>query len=139
MRAQNIAAIGASAALLLVGMGSATPVQADVNIQASRTVEMYTSDRAPGGYAKVKVEWWGSGNPGRYDGRVTGSLTDREADGYCVQVVVKEDGHRIPLEPEACPKGEWQQVQKSFTQRENVVVQVCLTKSVVIEHCSRYR
>ncbi|MEU7282477.1 hypothetical protein AB0A69_27425 [Streptomyces sp. NPDC045431] len=105
---------------------------------ASRTVSLKTSDGAPGGQANLTVDWWGNGD-GRYAGRVRGTVKDVEADRWCAQVRVLDDGHPYHLTPYACPKGETQPVSYDFGSSEKVVVQVCLTKSgVAVDYCSRW-
>ncbi|WP_221354611.1 hypothetical protein [Streptomyces beigongshangae] len=119
----SLTVIGATAAMLVGGVVAAPTASA-----ASRTVELYTKDAAPGGYAKMTVNWYNN-SYGAYKGTVTGVLTDREADGWCVQTFVIEDGDWVRQKPTACPKGEWQRISHTYHNVRNVQVAVCLVKN----------
>ncbi|MFF4173822.1 hypothetical protein [Streptomyces sp. NPDC001744] len=104
---------------------------------ASRTVTLKTSDRAPGGTATLKVEWWGYSD-GQWNWRVTGTVKDVEADGWCAQVRVKSDDYVHHVDPIACPKGTRKNIRIQGT-AARATVQVCLTKDgSAVDYCSRW-
>jgi hypothetical protein len=136
---RRIAWLAAGIATLAVSL-IMMPTTASAAPQGYGHIEVKTTDRRPGGYAKVDLTWSGRG---LYSGHISGVVQDVEKDGFCVMAYAWEgSGPPVPLNLLACPAAsatDTRGINHSFTKKRGVWVRVCLVgKKGDLHYCSRW-
>jgi hypothetical protein len=109
-----------------------------VEIAGVRGFDTYTTDSGTaGGRLYGSLTWYGRAP---YYGQVTGTVVDRDADGYCAMAEVSLDGTRFSLYSQrACPEGDTTSFEFRYALTYVAKVRVCRVKDRLVSSCSAWR
>jgi hypothetical protein len=93
--------------------------------QGRREVKAYTRDEKPGGLLNATITWTPNGD-GTYRGNIVGRVFDLGSDRECVKAFATGGAKWYSLGSHACPKGDSQNVKRSFKRAKTALVTVCL-------------